>query len=168
MTTVVEVAAVAGVRVVQLTAHGDERGWFLEARRESWFSSLGGKSSAQTNIVWSRRGVVRGLHFHEHGQDDLFFCALGTVRVVLFDRRPESPTFGATWSRDIGEENREAVYVPGRVAHGYEALTDSLFCYHVTHEYDPADPDEHGFRWDDPRVRDLWSGQEPTLSARDR
>jgi dTDP-4-dehydrorhamnose 3,5-epimerase-like enzyme len=37
----------------------------------------------------------------------------------------------------------------------------------VTEEYDPADPDEHGVPWDDPRVKDLWSTQAPILSARD-
>ena len=58
---------------------------------------------------------------------------------------------------DIGDENPAAVYVPGRHAHGFEALTDVLFLYHVTEEYDPADPDEHGVPWDDPRVAHLWS-----------
>ena len=43
--------------------------------------------------------------------------------------------------------------MPGHYAHGFEALTDLLFCYHVTREYDLADPDEHGIPWDDPRVR---------------
>ena len=33
----------------------------------------------------------------------------------------------------------------------------SLFCYHVTEEYDPADPDEQGLCWADPRVKHLWS-----------
>jgi dTDP-4-dehydrorhamnose 3,5-epimerase len=159
---------VEGVRVVPLRRFDDERGWFLEARRESWFEGLGGQPSRQTNIVFSRRGVIRGLHFHEAGQDDLFFCATGEVRVVVFDRRPESPTHGTAWSRDIGESNPEAIYIPGRVAHGYEALTDCLFCYHVTHEYDPAAPDEHGFPWNDARVRHLWSAREPILSSRDR
>jgi dTDP-4-dehydrorhamnose 3,5-epimerase len=154
-----------GARIVPLRRFDDERGWFLEARRESWFGPLGGKPSRQTNLVWSRQGVIRGLHYHELGQDDLFFCAVGEVRVVLFDRRPGSPTEGTAWSHDIGESNLEAVYIPGRVAHGYEALTDCLFCYHVTHEYNPDD--EHGFAWNDPRVRHLWSTAEPILSARD-
>ena len=79
-----------GALVVPLTKHEDSRGWFLEARKESWFRELGGKPSLQTNIVYSRRGVIRGLHFHELGQDDLFFCAQGMVRVVLFDRREDS------------------------------------------------------------------------------
>jgi dTDP-4-dehydrorhamnose 3,5-epimerase-like enzyme len=37
----------------------------------------------------------------------------------------------------------------------------------VTEEYDPADPDEHGLPWDDPRVVELWQTKEPILSARD-
>ena len=58
---------------------------------------------------------------------------------------------------DIGDDNPAAVYIPGHHAHGYEALTDCLFLYHVTEEYDAADPDEHGVPWNDPRVVDLWS-----------
>ena len=69
------------------------------------------------------------------------------VRVVVLDRGT-----GETFCEDIGDENRIAIYVPGRHAHGYEALTDCLFCYFVTEEYDPADPDEHGVPWNDPRV----------------
>jgi dTDP-4-dehydrorhamnose 3,5-epimerase-like enzyme len=42
-----------------------------------------------------------------------------------------------------------------------------LFVYHVTEEYDPADPDEQGIAWDDPRVKDLWSIRTPILSSRD-
>jgi dTDP-4-dehydrorhamnose 3,5-epimerase len=158
---------IEGVRIVPMRQFADERGWFLEARRETWFRELGGKPSAQTNIVRSREGVIRGLHYHELGQDDLFFCVEGMVRVVLFDRRPGSPTEGVAWSYDIGEENLEAVYIPGRIAHGYEALTDCLFVYNVTHEYDPAAPDEHNFPWSDERVRHLWHAAAPILSARD-
>ena len=74
---------------------------------------------------------------------------------------------GETFTEDIGDDNPVAIYVPGRHAHGFEALTDLLFCYHVTEEYDPADPDEHGVCWADPRVKHLWSTDAPILSARD-
>ena len=158
---------IAGVRIVPIQQFADERGWFLEARRESWFRELGGKESRQTNVVRSRRGVIRGLHYHELGQDDLFFCVEGMVRVVLFDRRPGSSSEGTAWSYDIGESNVAAVYIPGTIAHGYEALTDCLFVYNVTHEYDPSAPDEHNFPWSDERVRHLWQASTPILSARD-
>jgi dTDP-4-dehydrorhamnose 3,5-epimerase-like enzyme len=68
---------------------------------------------------------------------------------------------------DIGEENPVAIYIPGIHAHGFEALTDILFCYHVTVEYDSGDPDERTVAWNDPRVVSLWSTSTPILSARD-
>jgi dTDP-4-dehydrorhamnose 3,5-epimerase len=150
---------IEGVQVIPLRKHGDERGWFMEIRRESALP----RPTRQTNVAFTRKGVIKGLHYHERGQDDLFVCLQGMVRVVLLDRET-----GETFTEDIGEDNPVAVYVPGRLAHGYEALTDALFCYEVTEEYDPDDPDEHGIPWDDPRVRHLWSTQSPILSERDR
>ena len=110
------------------------------------------KPVRQANLAWSRKGVIRALHYHERGQDDLFFCLQGMVRVVVLDRET-----GETFTEDIGDDNPVAIYVPGTHAHGYEALTDCLFCYFVTEEYDAADPDEHGVPWNDPRVAHLWS-----------
>ena len=147
-----------GVRRIPLHLFEDERGWFVEVHRASWFD----RPMVQTNISFSRRGVIRGLHYHERGQDDLFVCLQGMARVVVLDRDN-----GKTFTEDIGDENPVAIYVPGLYAHGFEALTDLLFCYHVTAEYDPAEPDEHEVPWDDARVRHLWSTESPILSNRD-
>ena len=149
---------VEGVRLIPLRRFEDERGWFMELARASGLP----KPIAQTNVVFSRKGVLRGMHWHERGQDDLFACLSGAVRVVVLDRAS-----GATFTEDIGDDNPVAVFIPGHHAHGYEALTDCLFLYHVTEEYDAADPDEHGLPWDDPRVKHLWSTDTPILSARD-
>ncbi len=141
-----------------LRRHEDERGWFSELARVSELP----KPFRQANLSWSKKGVIRGLHYHERGQDDLFMCLQGMVRVVVLDRET-----GEVETEDIGDENPMAIYVPGRNAHGYEALTDCLFCYLVTEEFDPVDPDEHGVPWNDPRVVDVWSTKSPILSARD-
>ena len=145
-------------RPIPLRRFGDARGWLTEIARTSGLP----KPIRQTNVSFSRKGTIRGLHYHERGQDDLFVCLQGKARVVALDRDT-----GETFSEDIGEDNFAAVYVPGNLAHGFEALTDVLMLYHVTEEYDPADPDEHGIAWDDPRVRDLWSTTSPILSERD-
>ena len=150
--------SVEGVRRIPLRRFEDERGWFCELRRDSALP----RPTVQTNVSLSYRGVIRGLHYHERGQDDLFACLQGMARVVVLDR-----STGDVFTEDIGEDNPVALYIPGHHAHGFEALTDLLFVYHVTEEYDPADPDEHGIPWDDPRVRHLWSTQTPILSARD-
>jgi len=151
--------SVDGVLRIPLRRLEDERGWFCELRRDSALP----RRMVQTNLSFSRAGVIRGLHFPARGQDDLFACLQGTARVVVLD-----PKTGETFTEDIGDDNPVAIYVPGRHAHGFEALTDALFCYLVTEEYDPADPDEHGIPWDDPRVVDLWSTRSPLLSERDR
>ena len=147
-----------GVQVIPLRRFEDERGWFVELRRESKLP----RPTRQTNISFSRQGVIRGLHYHERGQDDLFACLQGMARVVVLDRDT-----GETFSADIGDDNPVAVWIPGHYAHGFEALTDLLFCYHVTSEYDPSYPDEQGLCWADERVRHLWSTESPILSERD-
>ncbi|MFL6006549.1 MAG: dTDP-4-dehydrorhamnose 3,5-epimerase family protein [Gaiellaceae bacterium] len=147
------------VRRIELKLFADDRGWFMELMRSSSLP----KPVRQSNVVHSRRGVIRGLHYHERGQDDLFVCLEGMVRVVALDRET-----GETFSEDIGDDNPVAIYVPGTLAHGYEALTDCLFLYHVTEEYDAASPDEHGVCWKDERVRHLWRTSEPILSERDQ
>ena len=149
---------IEGLVRIPLRVFADERGWFMENRRESLLP----RRTVQTNISFSRRGVIRGLHYHERGQDDLFTCLSGMARVVVLDR-----TTGETYVEDVGEANPAALYIPGHHAHGFEALTDLLFCYHVTEEYDPAAPDEHDVPWNDPRVRHLWSTENPILSSRD-
>ena len=148
-----------GVEVYPLRTHEDERGWFMELMRSSNLP----KPVKQSNLVFSREGVIRGLHYHERGQSDLFACLSGMVRIVVLDRET-----GETFTVDIGDDNPVTVFVPGIHAHGYEALTDSLFLYHVTEEYDPADPDEYEIAWDDLRVKHLWSTQSPILSSRDQ
>ena len=150
---------IEGVELLPLRRHEDERGWFMELMRGSSMP----EPVRQSNLVFSRQGVIRGLHYHERGQSDLFACLSGMVRVVVLDRDS-----GEAFAVDIGDDNPVTVFIPGRLAHGYEALTDCLFLYHVTREYDPDDPDEHEVPWDDARVKHLWSTQSPILSSRDK
>jgi dTDP-glucose pyrophosphorylase len=146
------------IEVIPLTRHEDPRGWLAEVARQRDLP----RRTQQTNVSFSRRGTIRGLHYHERGQDDLFVCLEGRARVVALDRET-----GETFAEEIGEENFAAVYVPGTLAHGFEALTDVLMLYHASEEYDPADPDEHEVDWNDPRVAGLWSTSSPILSERD-
>ena len=149
---------IEGLRRFELTRHSDERGWFSELARASALP----KPIRQVNLGRSGRGVIRGLHYHERGQDELFLCLTGMVRVVVLDRSTDD-----VFCEDIGDDNPVAIYVPGIHAHGHEALTDALFAYLVTEEYDAAEPDEQVLSWKDPRVLPFWRGDSPILSARD-
>ncbi|MDX6517695.1 MAG: dTDP-4-dehydrorhamnose 3,5-epimerase, partial [Gaiellaceae bacterium] len=82
----------SGLRRIELRRFEDERGWFSELTRASALP----KPIRQANLAYSRAGVVRGLHYHERGQDDLFVCLQGTVRVVVLDRES-----GEAFTEDI-------------------------------------------------------------------
>src|ERR1051325_8345053 len=90
---------VDGVRVIPLKRFEDGRGWFTELMRGSELP----QPVRQSNLVFSRQGVIRGLHYHERGQCDLFACLEGMVRVVILDRES-----GETFTEDIGDENPAA------------------------------------------------------------
>ena len=168
MTPPIESAPIEGVTVVQLRKFSDERGWFCELRRESWYRELLGRPAvaADEHLVLAAGRDPRAALARARPGRPLLLPA-GTRARGLLDRREDSATHGVAWSIDIDGDNCLAVYIPGQVAHGFEALTDVVLCYHVTEEYDPADPDEQNVRWDDERVRGLWSTTSPILSPRD-
>ncbi len=66
------------------------------------------------------------------------------ARVVLYDRRADSPTRGVMQVIYAGEHNPVLIVIPSGVAHGHQVLGNKplpLF-YHVTQSYNPSAPDE--------------------------
>jgi dTDP-4-dehydrorhamnose 3,5-epimerase len=164
----VESDVIAGVVVVALTSHGDERGRFVETYRREWFAQ--GREMVQANRADRAAGSLVGLHYHLH-QADYWYVPRGHARVVLHDLRTGSPTDGATLGLDLGdvdgaEREEHGVFIPPGVAHGFAALTDVTITYLVDQYYNPAD--ELGVAWDDPDVAADWGIADPVLSERDR
>ncbi|MCU1358512.1 MAG: dTDP-4-dehydrorhamnose 3,5-epimerase-like enzyme [Acidimicrobiales bacterium] len=168
MATITPSPAIDGVAIVELTAHGDERGSFTETYRRSWFP--GGREMIQSNRAERVAGSIVGLHYHLH-QADYWHVIDGHARVVLHDLRDGSPTDGATLSLDLGREadgteHHLGLYIPPGVAHGFASLTDLTLTYLVDGYYNAAD--ELGVAWDDPAVAGDWGVADPVLSDRDR
>jgi dTDP-4-dehydrorhamnose 3,5-epimerase len=149
------------VRIERPVTFEDERGRFAELYRAQAMPA----SFAQANHSFSRRGALRGLHWHR-GQADLWYLVRGRAQVGLVDlRTPSDPPLAETFVLDADEPT--VVYIPPGVAHGYLALTDIDLIYWVTSEYDPSD--EHGIAWDDPRLGIAWQlDGAPIVSRRDR
>lgn len=168
MASVTESGVIAGVRIVEPTAHGDERGLFVETYRREWFPL--GREMIQGNRGDRTAGCIVGLHYHLH-QADYWYVPFGTCRVVLHDLRVGSPTDGATLTLDLGRRadgthDHRGVFIPPGVAHGFAALTDMTITYLVDGYYNPTD--ELGVAWNDPAVAADWGVADPILSARDR
>jgi dTDP-4-dehydrorhamnose 3,5-epimerase len=164
MAELMESGKIAGVKFAQLKAFGDERGRFVETFRKEWFPERTWQI-VQSNRSDSRAGVLRGLHYHFQ-QVDYWYCVRGTIRVALADLRPSSPTFKASETVEIGDENQMGVFIPVGVAHGFVALTDATLTYIVDNYYSGAD--ELGVAWDDPDLAVPWGVTAPILSGRDQ
>ena len=145
---------IEGVVVTPVERHEDPRGFFTEIARFGAYR--------QANHSHSRRGVLRGLHYHLT-QADLWYVVRGTAQVALADLRGDEPVVETL---TVGETSPCTIYVPPRVAHGFLALTDVDLVYLVTQEYDASD--EHGVAWDDPSLAVPWALDDPILSERDR
>jgi len=160
---VTESETIAGVFLVTLGAHGDERGRFVETYRRSWFPA--GREMVQGNRSDKAAGALVGLHYHLH-QADYWYVLSGRARVVLHDLRLGSPTDGANLVLEMGGRPDLGLFIPPGVAHGFAALTPLTLSYLVDQYYNPED--ELGLAWDDPAVGADWGLADPVVSARDR
>lgn len=157
----------AGPILLEMAAHGDERGFFVETYRRSRFAELGVEEEfVQTNHSRSRRGVVRGLHY-QPGMGKLVRCARGAIVDVVVDIRRGSPTFGAWEAFELSDANHRQVFCPDGFGHGFCVVSELAdVVYGCTTYWDPQT--EGGFRFDDPGVAIAWPpGLELTPSAKD-
>jgi dTDP-4-dehydrorhamnose 3,5-epimerase len=145
------------VVIKKLITYSDDRGYFREILRED--DNLL-KKFGQTSFTKTYPGVIKAFHWH-NDQDDLWYVADGMARVVLYDRRPDSPSCGQTQVIYAGEDNPVLILIPTGIAHGYQVLGPKpvLLFYHVTANYDPANPDEERIPFDDPEIGFDWSIQ---------
>lgn len=162
--------AIPEVILVEPKTFEDERGYFQESYRESIFREGGITAQfVQDNRSFSRRGVLRGLHFQRApaGQGKLIAALEGEVFDVAVDIRPGSPTLGRWVGQHLSAQNRLMLYVPEGFAHGFQVVSESaLVHYKTTTEYAPEA--DAGVRWNDEDLAIPWPHTPPLLSAKDR
>lgn len=153
--------SIEGVKIVDVNAYGDSRGYFMETYKQSDFVAGGiGCVFVQDNQSSSVRGVLRGLHFQiEHPQSKLVRVVSGKVFDVAVDLRKDSATYGKWEGVVLSAENRRQFFIPRGFAHGFLVLSDSAeFCYKCDDVYHPGD--EGGLMWNDPTIGIEWPALE--------
>jgi dTDP-4-dehydrorhamnose 3,5-epimerase len=158
----------AGLRLIEPEVFRDARGYFFELHHEARFATLGlTEPLVQDNVSFSRRNVLRGLHFQSPGwQGKLVAVLRGEVFDVAVDLRGDSPTFGQWHGVTLSEANRLQLWVPRGFAHGFCVLSeDALVLYKCSAYYDPAQ--EHTLLWNDPDLAIDWPVRDPVLSDKD-
>jgi len=165
MARIEESKSITGVQIVHLQSFSDERGRFMEAFRKEWFPQRTW-DIFQCNRSDSKKGVLRGLHFH-HQQVDYWYVTRGSMRVGLVDIRTASPTYLNAQTIDISETNELGLFIPVGVAHGFVALSDVTLTYFVDNYFNGG-IDENGVAWNDKTFKIDWGTDNPILSQRDR
>ena len=160
--------ALAGVVVVEVEPHLDERGGFARTYDGDLFEAAGlGRLDAQANASWNTRaGTVRGLHWSDRPEAKLVRCVRGAVLDVAVDVRPGSPTFGRHVAVTLTAADRRALLVPAGCAHGFQTLVDDTEVdYRMSVAYEQGA--DRGVRFDDPDLAIGWPLAVTVLSARD-
>ncbi len=159
---------IPGLLIIEPKVFGDTRGFFLETWNRRRYGEAGlDVDFVQDNVSFSRRGILRGLHFQNpKPQGKLLQVLQGEVFDVAVDIRRSSPTFGKWHGLVLSGENKTQFYIPAGFAHGFVVLSETaLFQYKCTELYSPQD--EMAIRWDDPDLGIQWPLKEPLLSDRD-
>lgn len=131
---------IQGVVTKKLKVIPDERGRLMEILRsdDELFTKFG-----QVYMTTAYPGVVKGWHYHKK-QTDNFSVVCGMIKLVLYDRREDSPTKGEVNEIILGEHNPLLVKIPPLVIHGFKCISPKeAICINVpTERYNYSQPDE--------------------------
>jgi dTDP-4-dehydrorhamnose 3,5-epimerase len=147
----------------------DDRGWFCEFYRADRFEAGGIRYNfVQDNHSFSRKGVVRGLHFQlpPYGQAKLVSVITGRILDVVVDIRQGSKTFGRVHYCILDAQKHNMLMVPEGFGHGFAALEDSIFLYKCSNRHHKES--ERGIVWNDPGLNIDWQVSDPVISEKDR
>lgn len=143
-----------GVKIKNLKPIADERGRVMEILRadEEIFQKFG-----QAYITTAYPGVVKGWHRHRL-QTDHFVCVSGMMKVVLYDSRKDSPTFGEINEFFIGEHNPQLIVIPNLIYHGFKCLgeEEAIVLNLPSEPYNHKKPDEERLPFNTPEIPYNW------------
>ncbi len=160
---------IAGIKILTLQTHADDRGYFFESFNAEDFKNVGLPIKfLQDNQAFSKRGTLRGLHYQlRYPQGKLVRVIQGEVFDVAVDIRIDSPTFGKYEGFNLSGNNNKIMYIPEGFAHGYVVISETaIFQYKCTEIYHPED--EYGIFWNDMDLNIRWPMKSPILSKKDK
>lgn len=133
------------VKILRFSRFDDNRGYFTETFRKSDFNKrfLPDFNILQVNESYSKKGVIRGLHFQWNPyMGKLVRTIKGHMIDLFLDIRIGSPTFGKIAAFDMPanfQENYSTwIWIPVGFAHGNIFLEETTIEYFCTSEYSPG------------------------------
>lgn len=140
-----------GVKIRRLITHTDERGTLTELFDPRWGFHPDPLLFAYTLTI--RPNVVKGWNLHRR-HEDRYAILQGEMELVLFDPRPESPTYREVCRIFLSERDRCIINVPIDVWHADYNIGDRdvVVVNFPTIQYDYAAPDKWRLPIDTPLI----------------
>ena len=161
--------AIEGLKLIELKAYTDHRGFFLERFHSERFAKNGLPTQfVQDNHSRSIPRVLRGLHFQtDPAQGKLVGVIRGRIWDVAVDLRKDFPTFKKHYAAELTGENHRFLWIPAGFAHGFCVLGDEPadVLYKVDAVFNPKS--DSGIHWQDPELAIPWPLKDPVLSEKD-
>ena len=137
--------------LIEPKVYSDERGYFYESFHSERYKKITNQKYDfnQDNISFSKKNVLRGLHFQiTKPQAKLVSVLKGEVYDVAVDLRADSPSYGNWFGVYLSEKNKLQMLIPEGFAHGFLVTSDTVnFSYKCSNFYDPND--EGSIIWND-------------------
>ncbi len=119
-----------GVKIIELTTHKDDRGFFREIFRfteQFEDTPVGQLSHSRVN-----EGVIKAWHGHVY-QSQWNYVVSGQIRVALYDNREISNAYKGIMEFVAGDEMKPIAYFfPPGVMHGYKCLEGPMQIIYAT------------------------------------
>lgn len=111
----------------------------------------------QDNLVYSKKNVLRGLHFQKepYSQSKFVYVSFGEILDVVVDMRKHSPTYANNFSIMLSSENNKSILIPKGFAHGYLTLSEKAVVNYKVDNYYNEEYDS-GFKYNDPFLNIDW------------
>lgn len=173
---------IQAIKVIRFARFHDHRGYFTEFYRKSDFENhiemafMKNVEFVQCNESYSKKGVVRGLHFQWNPyMGKLVRTLKGRMVDMVLDIRKDSPAFGKIILYDMPAYDKadyqEWIWIPPGFAHGFFFTEDTLLEYFCSGEYSPESeagisPLAEDIDWTlcDPKLKKLFDSIVPLTS----
>ena len=133
---------IEGVRLVRLTMHADHRGSLVEA--VNFDTPFWEEPILYAYRITVRPGRIKGWGMHRL-QSDRYFVSSGSVRVVLYDGRVDSPSHERFDEFHFDDSTPGLLYIPPGVWHAAQNTGDRdvTILNFPTRPYDRRNPDKY-------------------------
>jgi dTDP-4-dehydrorhamnose 3,5-epimerase len=140
-----------GVEIREVLHVPRDRGYLTEVARTTWLGE--NNHIDQVFQVVLPAGAVSAWHAHAVTTDRIFVTS-GLVRIVLYDRREDSPTEGLLNEFRFGTVRPALVTIPPRIWHGVQNLggSEASILNLVDRAYTYEDPDSWRVPPDSPEI----------------